>query len=137
MSLREHERRTRQRRHNHAQLNTAPESDEDRARQRRERANQLQRLRRKPATETEAQRAQRLREQRERRALQRQHAAQSGALVVYPFDEWCVMRSLSKPQGRRVIAEGRVKVTWLSERRMGIRSDHDLEYLNAGLREGA
>src|SRR4029079_13596207 len=110
MSLREQERvRVR------AQLNTAQQVQE-RARQRHERrARQRQEMRAQRKPETEAERTERLRQAREQRAHFRQQAAQSGALVVYPFEEWCVLRSLSKPQGRRIIAEGRVKVTWLSE----------------------
>jgi hypothetical protein len=88
-------------------------------------------------TETEEERAQRLRKERERRARQRAESAQSGALVVYPFHEWCVLRGLSVPQGRRLIDSGRLKVTQLSERRIGIRSDHDREYLDSCLRDSA
>jgi hypothetical protein len=55
-------------------------------------------------------------------------------IIVYPFLDWCKMRGISVPTGRRLIAAGRVKVTQLSDRRMGIRSDHDLEYLNNCLR---
>src|SRR5262245_23997352 len=108
MSIRESERRARQRRRNHAQLK-----------------------------ETKEERALRLKEAHKQRARQRAQAAQDGALVVYPFEEWCILRSLSKPQGRRVIESGRVKVTQLSERRFGIRSDHDREYLDSCLRDGA
>jgi len=58
-------------------------------------------------------------------------------LLVYPFLDWCVMRGLSVATGRRLIAAGRVKVTQLSERRIGIRSDHDREYLDSCLRDSA
>jgi hypothetical protein len=54
-------------------------------------------------------------------------------LVVFPFLEWCQMRGFSVATGRRLIAAGRVKVTRLSERRIGIRSDHDQEYLDSCL----
>jgi hypothetical protein len=37
----------------------------------------------------------------------------------------------------RLIASGRVKATYLSERRIGIRSDHDREYLDACAQESA
>ena len=74
---------------------------------------------------------------KERRARQRAQAALSGALVVYPLNEWSMLRGISVPQARRLIADGRVKVTHLSERRIGIRSDHDLEYLDSCLQGGA
>jgi predicted site-specific integrase-resolvase len=70
---------------------------------------------------------------REQERRQRQH----NPLVVYPFLDWCKMRGISVATGRRVIAAGRVKVTQLSERRMGIRSDHDQEYLDSCLRDSA
>jgi hypothetical protein len=62
---------------------------------------------------------------------QRQH----NPLVVYPFLEWCQMRGFSISTGRRLIEAGKVKVTRLSARRMGIRSDHDREYLDSCLRD--
>ena len=84
--------------------------------------------------ETEQERAARLTKERERRA---QHRAQSSALVVHPFKEWCVLRGLSEANARRLIACGRLKATHLSERRIGIRSDHDQEYLDSCARVGA
>jgi len=56
---------------------------------------------------------------------------QNNPIVVYPFLEWCRMRGFSISTGRRLIESGRVKATRLSERRIGIRSDDDLEYLNS------
>ena len=56
---------------------------------------------------------------------------QHNPLVVYSFLDWCAMRGFSVSTGRRLINSGRVKITRLSERRIGIRSDHDLEYLNS------
>jgi predicted site-specific integrase-resolvase len=58
-------------------------------------------------------------------------------LVVFPFLEWCQMRGISPATGRRLIAAGKVKVTQLSTRRIGVRSDHDREYLDACLRDSA
>jgi hypothetical protein len=83
-------------------------------------------------TETKEQRAARLKAEQERRARQR---AQSTAIVVYPFAEWCTLRGLSVPTGRRLVAARRVKVTYLSERRIGVRSDHDEEYLTSCARD--
>jgi hypothetical protein len=88
--------------------------------------------RRKPQAhttkETQKQRLARLKEAQERRAQQR---AQSTGVVVYPFKEWCLIRGISEPTGRRLIRAGKVRVTRLSKRRVGIRSDHDAEYLDA------
>jgi hypothetical protein len=58
-------------------------------------------------------------------------AQQRGPIVVYTLDEWCRMRKLSRATARRLNAEGKLKFTQLSERRIGIRSDHDQEYLDA------
>jgi hypothetical protein len=74
--------------------------------------------------------------EQKRRQLQRE-ALEAGHIVVYPFGEWCLMRGISIASGRRLIAADRVKVTQLSERRIGIRSDHDLEYLNSCARDFA
>ena len=78
--------------------------------------------------ETKQQRIARLKEVEEQRAQQR---AQSTGVVVYPFKEWCLIRGISEPTGRRLIRAGKVRVTRLSKRRVGIRSDHDAEYLDA------
>jgi predicted site-specific integrase-resolvase len=58
---------------------------------------------------------------------------QHNPLIVYPFLDWCKMRGFSIATGRRLIAAGKVKVTRLSTRRIGIRSDHDREYLDSCL----
>ena len=72
-------------------------------------------------------------QERERRARQGEH----DPVIVYPFRDWCRIRGVSPSTGRRIIASGRVQVTWLSERRFGIRSDHDREFLDASLPGGA
>jgi hypothetical protein len=95
---------------------------------------QERRQRQRRTTETKEERAARLQAEREQRARQR---AQSSALVVYPFEEWCVLRGVSVPTGNRLVKAGRVKVTYLSERRRGVRSDHDQEYLDSCLRDSA
>jgi hypothetical protein len=66
----------------------------------------------------------------EHASARRGHAVQQ-PLVVYPFVQWCKIRGFSRSTGQRLIAAGRVKVTRLSERRIGIRSDHDQEYLDS------
>ncbi len=68
-----------------------------------------------------------IREQ-ERRQRQRQT---SNPVIVYPFAEWCRMRGISKATGRRLAAAGRVKITHLSERIIGVRSDDDQAYLDS------
>jgi hypothetical protein len=92
------------------------------------------RQRQRKTTETKQERAARLKAEQERRARQR---AQSSTLVVYPFEEWCVLRGVSVATGRRLAAVGRLKITHLSERCIGVRSDHDREYLDSCLRDGA
>ena len=87
----------------------------------------------KISVETEEERQARLQAAKERRARQR---AESTARVVFPFAEWCVLRGFSTATGRRLVAAGRVKVTRLSERRIGIRSDHDQEYLDSRIEGG-
>jgi predicted site-specific integrase-resolvase len=67
---------------------------------------------------------------------ERQRSARD-PIIVYPFLDWCKMRGISVATGRRLIAAGRVKVTDLSDRRIGIRSDHDREYLDSCLRDSA
>jgi len=74
----------------------------------------------------------------ERRQRQRQASHQGNhPIVVYPFREWCAMRGISVATGRRLAAAGKVKVTHLSERIIGVRSDHDQEYLDSCLRDPA
>jgi predicted site-specific integrase-resolvase len=57
-------------------------------------------------------------------------------IVVYPLREWCKMRHVSISTARRLHKAGKVKFTQLSERRVGVRSDHDQQYLDASVREG-
>jgi hypothetical protein len=69
--------------------------------------------------------------EQDRRAQQREH----NPIVVYTVQQWCDLRGFSIATGRRIIAAGKVKVTRLSERRIGIRSDHDRAYLDARMEE--
>jgi hypothetical protein len=51
---------------------------------------------------------------------------------VISFVEWCKRVNISPATGRRLIASGKgPTITWLSERRMGIRERHHLEWLDA------
>jgi hypothetical protein len=44
------------------------------------------------------------------------------------------MRGISVSTGQRLADAGKVKVTYLSPRRKGVREDHDREYLDSCLR---
>jgi hypothetical protein len=59
------------------------------------------------------------------------------SLRVIPFLHWCELCGFSKSTGERLIAAGKVKVTYLSARRIGIREDHAHEYLESCRRAGA
>jgi hypothetical protein len=50
---------------------------------------------------------------------------------VIPWLEWCKLRGISLSTGERLQRTGKVKVTYLSERRKGVREDHDREYLES------
>jgi predicted site-specific integrase-resolvase len=55
---------------------------------------------------------------------------------VFKFKEWCEINGFSQDTGRRIIAAGKVKVTQLSDHRIGIRDDHNAEYQAACVRGG-
>ena len=49
---------------------------------------------------------------------------------VLTFQQWIEKNGLSDRTGRRILKSGTgPKVTWISERRFGIREDHDLAWL--------
>jgi predicted site-specific integrase-resolvase len=58
---------------------------------------------------------------------------QRAPIEFYLLREWCQMRGISKATARRLHLAGKLKLTRLSERRVGVRSDHDREYLDACL----
>jgi hypothetical protein len=69
---------------------------------------------------------------------ERVHGARAPPIPrVIPFLEWCRLRGISESTGRRLIRAGKVKITDLSARRIGVREDHDREYLESCLRGGA
>ena len=68
---------------------------------------------------------------------QRQSRAPVASYRVYPFLEWCRLNGFSKSTGQRLIRAGKVKITRLSPRRIGIREDHNAEYQAACIRESA
>jgi hypothetical protein len=95
------------------QFPTLPENErKERARQRRER---------------------RRRARKARRERMRRLAANPPPHLIFvvPFLDWCEAKGISESTGRRLIRKGKVKITHLSARRIGVRSDHDLEYLEA------
>jgi hypothetical protein len=50
---------------------------------------------------------------------------------INSFNEWCERANISPATGRRLIAAGKgPTITWLSERRMGIRERDHLEWLD-------
>jgi hypothetical protein len=65
------------------------------------------------------------------------HNAPVGIPRVIPFIEWCKLRGFSLSTGERLARAGKVKVTYLSPRRKGVREDHDREYLDSCTRGGA
>jgi hypothetical protein len=93
------------------QLPSLPENErKERARQRRERRWRARKARRKRIRRLSAN-------------------PPSHLIFVIPFLDWCEARGISESTGRRLIRAGKVKVTHLSARRIGVRSDHDAEYL--------
>jgi len=55
---------------------------------------------------------------------------------VYLIPQWCELNGFSLATGRRIIARGEIKVTQLSERRRGIREDHNAEWQDSRIRVG-
>ncbi len=57
---------------------------------------------------------------------------------VLTFAEWCKLCGFSEATGRRIIKSGKgPKVTWLSERRMGVRRRHNAEWLDQSAEQHA
>ena len=56
---------------------------------------------------------------------------------VIPWLEWVKLRGFSLSTGERLARAGKVKVTYFSPRRKGVREDHDREYLDSCTRGGA
>jgi hypothetical protein len=52
---------------------------------------------------------------------------------IIPWEEWLELRRISDGTGRRLRKAGKVKVTQLSPRRIGVREDHDREFLESCL----
>jgi hypothetical protein len=56
---------------------------------------------------------------------------------VIPWLEWVKIRGISVSTAERLQRAGKVKVTYLSPRRKGVREDHDREFLDSCARSGA
>jgi len=69
----------------------------------------------------------------ERRERQRQSDLSNRSIIprVIPWLQWCKLRGISVSTGERLEDAGKVKVTYLSPRRKGVREDHDREYLES------
>ena len=81
------------------------------------------------------------RESERQRQLERKASLETsprfaGVVRVIPWLEWCELRGLSLSTAERLMRAGKVKVTFLSKRRKGVRTDHDQEYLDSCLRGG-
>jgi hypothetical protein len=55
-------------------------------------------------------------------------------LRVIPIAEWCAARGVSYHTAWRLGRTGRLRITQLSPGRIGVREDHDREYLESCLR---
>jgi hypothetical protein len=119
-----------------------PLPDEDERRKKRQRVQSHKKRRsgrKKFSTMTPAQRSayEERNERRKEAMLAARAAAPPGLPVVIPFKQWCALLGISKATGHRIIASGKITVTELSARRIGIRSDHHLAYLDACAREAS
>ena len=77
----------------------------------------------------------RTREQLYEAARQQAEALPEEIVRVIPFKQWCVIRGLSEAVAHRLVKKGKLRITRLSERRIGVRTDHDAQYLAAGASE--
>ena len=73
----------------------------------------------------------------ERRQRQREASQSQSFVRVIPWLAWCELRGISLSTAERLQRAGKIKVTWLSPRRKGVREDDDLEYLASCARGGA
>ena len=88
---------------------------------------------RKPISKEEHERRARQRADAHAERLRRVQArtASHSAVYITPFLDWCVMRGISPSTGRRLANAGKVRITHMSARRIGVRSDHDAQFLAA------
>jgi len=69
----------------------------------------------------------------ERRQRQRESSHRTSQRIL-SFKDWCILNSISESTGRRLIRAGKVRVTRLSERRIGV---SELDNANYQARGGA
>jgi predicted site-specific integrase-resolvase len=62
----------------------------------------------------------------ERRTHQRKDSRRSQRILS--FKDWCALNNISEATGRRIIRAGKVRVTQLSERRIGIGEDDNADF---------
>jgi predicted site-specific integrase-resolvase len=62
----------------------------------------------------------------ERRERRKEFARKSQRILS--FKDWCRLNSISESTGRRIIAAGKVRVTQLSERRIGVGEEDNADF---------
>ena len=72
----------------------------------------------------------------ERRQRQRDESRRTSQKIL-SFKDWCQLNSISEATGRRLIRAGKVRVTRLSERRIGIGEDDNADFQAACAQGGA
>jgi hypothetical protein len=71
-------------------------------------------------------------ERRQRQRAESHHTSQR----ILTFKQWCALNSISEATGKRIIRAGKVRITRLSERRIGI-GELDNADFQAAARGGA
>ena len=56
---------------------------------------------------------------------------------ILTFKQWCQLNGISESTGRRLIRAGKVKITRLSERRIGVSESDNADYQAACAEGGA
>jgi hypothetical protein len=64
----------------------------------------------------------------ERRQRQRAESHRNKSQRILSFKQWCQLNGISEATGRRLIRAGKVRVTRLSERRIGIGEDDNADF---------
>jgi len=55
-------------------------------------------------------------------------------LRIIPMAQWCELRGVSRWTAARLAKAGKLKITEMSPRLIGVREDHDREYLDSCVR---
>jgi predicted site-specific integrase-resolvase len=61
------------------------------------------------------------------RELERRNSRRTSQRIL-SFKRWCALNSISEATGRRIIRAGKVRVTQLSDRRIGIGEDDNADF---------